>query len=71
MKDLLTGKMVQPKSTSEAPKGRIARKWHTMEERLRNADRIGQYSPAYAQHMKEETLLHGALRFFAKDRHWE
>jgi hypothetical protein len=69
--DLLNGKMVAPASTEAPHKNRIARKWHTMRERLRNADRIGQYSPAYARHMKAETFLHGALRFFAKDRHWE
>ena len=50
---------------------RFVRKWGTMKERLKNAERIGQYSPEYARHMKAETLLHGALRLFAKDRHWE
>ena len=69
--DLLQGRLVAPKSTEQAPKNRIARKWHTMKERLRNANRIAQYSPAYARHMKTETWLHGALRLFAKDRHWE
>lgn len=71
LNDLLAGRMVAPKSTEAPRKGRIARKWHTMRERLYNADRIGKYSPAYARHMKAETFLHGALRFFAKDRHWE
>jgi len=71
LNDMLTGRLVAPKSTGQAPKGRFARKWHTMKERLRNADRIAQYSPAYARHMKAETWLHGALRLFAKDRHWE
>lgn len=71
LKDLLAGKMVAPKPSEQAPKGRFARKWHTMQERLRNADRIGLYSPAYGRHMKAETWLHGALRLFAKDRHWE
>ena len=50
---------------------RFVRKWHTMKERLANAERIAPVSPAYARHMKIETLLHGALRLFAKDRHWE
>jgi len=71
LEDLLAGKMVAPKPQGEAPKGRFARKWHTMKERLNNADRIGQYSPEYGRHMKAETLLHGALRLFAKDRKWE
>lgn len=71
MEDLLSGKMVEPKHKNTAPKGRIARKLHTMRERLANADRIRPYSPAYARHMNWTTLLHGARRFFAKDRHWE
>jgi hypothetical protein len=69
--DLLQGKLVAPKSSAQAPKNRIIRKIHTMQERLHNARRIAQYSPEYARHMKAETLLHGALRLFAKDRHWE
>lgn len=69
--DLMAGKMVAPKPSKQAPKGRFARKWHTMKERLHNANRIGQYSPEYRRHMKAETWLHGALRLFAKDRHWE
>ena len=50
---------------------RFVRKWGTMKERMKNAERIGQYSPEYARHMRAETLLHGALRLFAKDRRWE
>ena len=69
--DLLAGRMVERKQPGEAPKGRIARKMHTMQERMKNADRIEQYSPAYARHMRATTWLHGARRFFAKDRHWE
>ena len=69
--DLLSGKLVEPKATETAPKGRIARKWHTMQERFRNAARIAQYSPTYGRHMNATTLMHGAKRFFAKDRHWE
>lgn len=71
MHDLLAGKMIEPKTQTTAPKNRIARKWHTMQERLRNARRIGKYSPSYAWHMAATTLLNGAVRFFAKDRHWE
>jgi hypothetical protein len=71
LNDLLEGRLSEPKHTAEMPKGRIARKWHTMQERLANAKRIGQYSPAYARHMRTTTLLHGAMRFFAKDRKWE
>lgn len=69
--DLLAGKMVAPKPTEQAPKGRIARKLFTMRGRISNAMRIKPYSPVYARHMVAETLLHGALRLFAKDRHWE
>ena len=71
MEDLLGGKLVEPKVAETAPKGRIARKFHTMVERNGNAKRIAQYSPAYGRHMVMTTLLHGAKRFFAKDRHWE
>lgn len=71
MDHLLSGKLVAPKASGNAPKGRVLRKLHTMTERLGNARRIKQYSPAYARHMVAETMLHGASRFFAKDRHWE
>ena len=50
---------------------RFVRKWGTMKERLKNAERIGRWSPEYARHMRAETMLHGALRLFAKDRRWE
>lgn len=69
--DLLSGKLIAPKSEGTTTKNRFVRKWHTMKERLKNAKRIGQYSPEYARHMRAETWLHGALRLFAKDRHWE
>lgn len=69
--DLLAGRMIPIKSAKPAPKNRIARKWHTMQERLNNARRMATYSASYARHMKAETWLHGMLRFFAKDRHWE
>jgi hypothetical protein len=72
LNDLLNGKMVSKNDNRQSPiHNRFIRKWHTMQERLSNADRIGQYSPEYARHMRAETLLHGALRLFAKDRHWE
>lgn len=72
LNDLLAGKMVSKIENQESKiTNRFARKWHTMKERLANADRIGKYSPEYGRHMKAETLLHGALRLFAKDRHWE
>ena len=69
--DLLSGRLKEQKSEEQAPKGRVRRKFHTMQIRVANAHRVGQYSPAYARHMIVTTLLHGALRFFAKDRHWE
>lgn len=73
--DLLSGRMVQPKSADtqqgRAPKNRLLRKIHTMRERLGNARRMKQYSPSYARHMAVTTLLNGARRLFAKDRHWE
>ena len=71
MSDLLAGKMVAPQAEHKEIKSRILRKWHTMQERLKNAKRIRRYSPVFARHMQAETLLHGALRFFAKDRNWE
>jgi hypothetical protein len=70
--DLLVGRMIAPSVPSQpAHRNRLARKWHTMKERLRNARRIQPYSPAYARHMYMETWLHGASRLFSKDRHWE
>lgn len=71
LKDLLAGRMVAPKEETKTYSNRVARKWHTMQGRLSNARRIGVYSPEYGRHMVAETLMHGALRFFAKDRHWE
>lgn len=69
--DLLAGKMVAPKAMSQAPKGRLARKWHTMQERMTNARRMAAYSPSYARHMAASIWLNGLGRLFAKDRHWE
>ena len=50
---------------------RFVRKWHTMQERMKNADRIAAFSPAYARHLKWGILWSGLARLFAKDRHWE
>ena len=73
--DLLGGKMAEQKaaegSSSAKQTNRFVRKWRTMQLRNENAKRIRQYSPSYARHMMATTWLHGALRFFAKDRHWE
>lgn len=71
LSDLLAGKMVAPKPKEQAPKNRFVRKAFTMMERLRNASRLRPYSPPYARHMMVETMLHGASRLFAQDRHWE
>ena len=73
MKDLLAGQLDDSLASHKgtAPTNRILRKFHTMQERLANARRMQPYSPSYARHMAVTTLLHGALRFFAKDRHWE
>lgn len=71
LEDLLSGRMTAPKLSSPAPKGRMARKIHTMKERFANARRIKKYMPSYARHMNSTTLLNGARRIFAKDRHWE
>ena len=72
LEDLLAGRMYEPKREgSKAPKRRIARKWFTMKGRFATAKRISRYSPSYARHMNITTLLHGARRFFAKDRKWE
>ena len=71
LEDLLSAKMSAPKAAGTAAKNRFARKFHTMQERLRNAGRIKRYSPDYARHMAVTTLMHGALRLFSKDRHSE
>lgn len=52
-------------------RNRFVRKWHTMQERMKKADRIVAFSPAYARHMKWGILWSGLGRLFAKDRHWE
>ena len=77
VEDLINDRMSAPHDDAASQpndaksKNRFVRKWHTMQERLRNARRIARYSPAYGRHMQVETILHGALRLFAKDRHWE
>lgn len=71
IKDMLDGRLREPEKSDNAPKNRLARKLFTMRERLHNARRMGQYSPAYARHMVATVVVHGAGRLFAKDRHWE
>ena len=72
LKALLEGRMREIRSTDSAPaKNRFVRKWRTMKLRMRNADRIGQFSPAYASHLRTGIILSGLGRLFAKDRHWE
>ena len=50
---------------------RWVRKWRTMQQRMRCAKRIKEFSPSYARHMNWTTWLHGIGRLFAKDRKWE
>lgn len=72
--DLLEGRMrenMHIAGTPSAPRSRVLRKFSTMKQRMANAARVGQYSPDYARHLRWTTWLHGARRFFAKDRHWE
>ncbi len=69
--DLLEGRMVKPKNEGQAPTNRIARKLFTMRQRMRNVHRMARYSPSFARHMKIGIWLHGASRFFARDRKWE
>lgn len=52
-------------------KNRLVRKWRTMKTRMANAERIAQFSPAYARHMKAAVWLSGLTRLFAPDRRWE
>jgi len=69
--DLLEGRLSEPKNDKIVATNRFARKFGTMKQRIATARRIGQYSPSYGRHMIATTLLHGASRLFAKDRHWE
>ena len=69
--DLLAGRMNTPHAQTQAPKNRFARKWYTMQERMKNARRISLYSPSCARHMRAGIWLSGLRRLFAKDRHWE
>lgn len=74
--DLLSGRIAEPnenakKNESSLSRNRFVRKWRTMQQRMAQADRIANYSPSYARHMKWAVLLSGAKRLFAKDRHWE
>lgn len=71
LEDMLSGRLKTEEEKVEASGNRFVRKWRTMKVRMHNADRIAQYSPAYARHMKWTTILHGVGRLFAKDRKWE
>jgi len=71
LSDLLDGSRKPKDKSTQAPANRIARKFHTMQERLRDAAHVKAYSPAYGRHLVWTTMLHGARRFFAPDRHWE
>lgn len=71
LEDLLDGRLREPKSDKPSSPYRLIRKIQTMRSRLENAQRIKKYSPSYARHMAATTILHGASRLFAKDRHWE
>ena len=71
MTDLLQGEGVEKNVTEKSPANRWLRKIHTMQERLHDAQRIRPYSASYARHTNAGILLRGALRLFAKDRHWE
>lgn len=70
MTDLLNGPVME-QVAEDAPQNRWLRKIHTMQQRMRDAQRIRPYSASYARHMQAGVLLRGALRLFAKDRHWE
>ncbi len=60
-----------PLEGGEKSTNRFVRKWGTMKTRMANAERIAQFSPAYARHMKAAVWLSGLTRLFAPDRHWE
>ena len=74
MTDLINGESQESRVKSRetrVKRNRLVRKWGTMKERMKNAERIAKYSPAYARHMRWGILLSGAKRLFAKDRKWE
>lgn len=60
-----------PLKGGEKSTNRFVRKWRTMKARMANAERIAQFSPAYARHMKAAVWLSGLTRLFAPDRRWE
>lgn len=70
MTDLLSGSKTEPAAVP-APKNRWMRKIRTMQQRMRELEPVRPYSAAYVRHAKAGILLRGALRLFAKDRHWE
>lgn len=71
MTDMLNGGKQDENTAKDAPKNRWLRKIHTMQQRMRDIQRIRPYSTSYARHMQAGVLLRGALRLFAKDRYWE
>lgn len=72
MEELLHGEWAKRRmGERKEAQNRWVRKWGTMQERMKSAERIKEFSPAYARHMNWTTWLHGAGRLFAKDRIWE
>lgn len=71
LNDLLSGHAFSAALPSLSTTSRLRRKYHTMKTRFANAERIKRYTPSFARHMNVTTLVHGASRLFAKDRHWE
>ena len=61
----------RPQEKKPVPGNRFVRKWHTMQERLRQTEQIAPFSPQYARHQKMAVLLSGMRRVFAPDRRWE
>ena len=65
--DMLGGKIEIPAHEQRTFSNRLLRKIYTMQCRMKEAERIGRYNPAYAFRKKIQILLHGATRLFAKD----
>ena len=70
---LLSNRSAQerPQEKKPVPGNRFVRKWHTMQERLRQTEQIAPFSPQYSRHQKMAVLLSGMRRIFAPDRRWE
>lgn len=71
MEAILEGPTPNPSLEGREYNNRFVRKWGTMKTRMANAERIAQFSPAYARHMKAAVWLSGLTRLFAPDRRWE